>query len=221
MASDDEQLPPGGVPIDDDLVWEPWQPAQLAARLQDVTAPWCVAAGWALDLFRGEQTREHEDLEIALPDSAEAFGQVRRALQGYDIEVPEGPPPGRLWPVDSPAFSLLHQTWVSEVRQPDPDSPPQRIYRLDIFREPHRDGRWVCRRDEAISLPYEQIIRHDSNGIPYLAPQIVLLFKAKAARPKDEADLAGTLPLLAPEDRSWLATTLRRIHPGHKWLAQL
>ena len=51
-----------------------------------VTAPWCVAAGWALDLFRGEQTREHEDLEIAVPTTREAFGQVRNALAGYEIE---------------------------------------------------------------------------------------------------------------------------------------
>ena len=76
MTSDDEQLAPGGVPIGDP-VWESRQPAQLAALLRGVTAPWYVAAGWALDLFRGEQTREHEDLEIGLPNTAEAFGQAR------------------------------------------------------------------------------------------------------------------------------------------------
>jgi hypothetical protein len=220
MTPSDEQLPPGGVPIDDP-VWESWHPAQLATLLREVTAPWYVAAGWALDLFRGQQTREHEDLEMGLPDTPEAFGQVRQALHGYDIEVAGGPPPGRLWPVDSRAFALMHQTWVSEVCQPSAGIPRQRIYRLDIFREPQRDGRWVCRRDETITLPYDQIIRRDKNGIPYLAPQIVLLFKAKAARPKDQADLAGTLPLLAPEDRSWLAGTLSRVYPEHEWLSQL
>lgn len=220
MTSDDEHLPPGGVPIDDP-VWESRQPAHLAALLRGVTAPWYVAAGWALDLFRGEQTREHEDLEIGLPNTVEAFGQIRKALRGYDIEVAGGPPPGRLWPVDSPAFTVWHQTWVSEVRQSGADARPERIYWLDIFREPQRDGRWVFRPDERIVLPYDQVIRHDKYGIPYLVPHIVLLFKAKTARPKDEADLAGTLPLLAPEDRSWLATTLSRVHPGHKWLDQL
>jgi hypothetical protein len=220
MTSNDEQLPPGGMPIDDP-VWESWHPAQLATLLREVTAPWYVAAGWALDLFRGQQTREHEDLEMGLPDTPEAFGQVRQALHSFDIEVAGGPPPGSLWPVDSSAFALMHQTWVSEVRQPGADIPLQRIYRVDIFREPQRNGRWVCRRDETITLPYDQIIRRDESGIPYLATQIVLLFKAKAARPKDQADLARTLPLLAPEDRAWLATTLSRVHPGHEWLTQL
>jgi hypothetical protein len=219
MTSNDEQLPPGGMPIDNP-VWESWHPAQLATLLREVTAPWYVAAGWALDLFCGQQTREHEDLEMGLPDTPEAFGQVRQALHSYDIEVAGGPPPGSLWPVDSRAFALMHQTWVSEVRQQGADI-LQRIYRLDIFREPQRNGRWVCRRDETITLPYDQIIRRDESGIPYLAPQIVLLFKAKAARPKDQAGLGRTLPLLAPEDRSWLATTLSRVHPGHEWLTQL
>jgi hypothetical protein len=82
------------------------------------------------------------------------------------------------------------------------DTRPQRIYRLDILREPQRDGLWVCRRDETIALPYDQIICHHKAGIPYLAPHIVLLFKAKAARAKDQVDPAGTLPLMASEDRS-------------------
>ena len=220
MTPDDEPLPPGGVPIDD-LAWEPWEPAQLAAMLGEVTAPWYVAGGWAIDLFRGHQTREHEDLEIGIPNTADAFGQFRQALPGFDFEVPGGPPPGRLWPLDSPAFSSMYQTWVSEVRQPEAGAQLQRIYRLDIFREPQRDGLWVCRRDESIALPYDEIIRHDDNGIPYLAPYIALLFKAKDVRSKDQADLAGTLPLLAPEDRAWLTASLSRIHPGHEWLTQL
>ena len=65
---------------------------------------------------------------------------------------------------------------------------------------------------------YDQIIRRDPAGIPYLVPEIVLLFKAKHARPKDQADLAGVLPLLTSGERSWLAAILRRIHPGHDWL---
>jgi hypothetical protein len=55
-AESKQELPTGGRPIGDDPLWEPWQPAQLAAMLAGVTAPWHVAAGWALDLFRGEQT---------------------------------------------------------------------------------------------------------------------------------------------------------------------
>ena len=46
-------------------LWEAWTPSQLAERMSTVNAPWCVAAGWALELFAGEVIRDHDDLEIA------------------------------------------------------------------------------------------------------------------------------------------------------------
>lgn len=213
MAADDA-LPPGGYRVDEPA-WEPWSPAEVHARLRDVRAPWYVAAGWALDLHRGEQTREHQDTEVGLPNTPEAFGQVRTALAGFHFEVVGS---GLFWPLDSPAYATMHQTWVSEAGPGAASGEPGRTYRLDVFREPHRDGQWVCRRDETIILPYDQIIRRDTAGIPYLAPQFALLFKAKANRPKDQADLAGALPLLTADERAWLAAAVRRIHPGHDWL---
>jgi uncharacterized protein YecT (DUF1311 family) len=54
-----------------------------------------------------------------------------------------------------------------------------------------------------------------------MAPEIVLLFKAKHARPKDEADFAGTLDALGVAQRAWLADALATVHPGHPWLQLL
>lgn len=202
----DEEIPAGGYEIPDPR-WEPWRPEDVARLLAAVRVPWCVAAGWALDLFLGGQTREHGDLEIAVP--APDFGAVRDALAGYDVEVIGS---GRAWPLDSPAFDVTYQTWVSEAG----------VYRLDVFREPQRDGAWVCRRDETIRLTYEQVIRCTADGIPYLAPEIVLLFKAKhAAEPKNQADFAGALPLLDGAAAGWLEWALARVHPGHAWLSAL
>lgn len=205
----DDELPPGGEVLDEDPSWDAWRPEEIARLLAGVPVPWYVASGWAIDLFRGGQTREHEDLEIAVPAGA-GFASVRQALAGYDIEVVG---PGRRWPLDSPAFDVLHQSWVSE--------PATGVYRLDIFREPHDGDTWICRRDETIRLPYDQIIRRTPAGIPYLVPEIVLLFKAKHARPKDETDLRGTLPLLDPAAHDWLGWALRRVHPGHRWIEML
>ena len=205
----DEQIPPGGTEVADDAPWDPWRPDEVARRLAGLSVPWCVAAGWALDLFRGEQTREHGDLEIAVP--APDFGVVRAALAGYEMETIGS---GHAWPLDSPAFDVMHQTWVRD--------PATGVYRLDIFREPQRDGAWVCRRDETITLPYQRIIRRTRDGIPYLVPEIVLLFKAKhAAEPKNQADFAGALPLLDRDCAGWLRWALRRVHPGHAWIAAI
>ena len=41
-----------------------------------------------------------------------------------------------------------------------------------------------------------------------------LIYKAKAVRPKDQADFAATVPLLDAAARRWLADALARAHPG-------
>ena len=60
-----------------------------------------------------------------------------------------------------------------------------------------------------------------AGGIPYIAPQIVLLFKAKATREKDQRDFDLAAPLLSTEAREWLAGSLRVIQPGHAWIERL
>ncbi len=101
------------------------------------------------------------------------FGLLRAALADFDIEVAGS---GRRWPLDSPAFDVMVQTWVRERGTG--------IYRLGIFREPHDGSTWICRRDRGIRLPYAQVIATTPEGIPYLAPQIALLFKARHCRPR-------------------------------------
>ena len=46
--------------------WNAWRPKHLALRLQALEVPWAVAAGWAIDLFVGHESRAHEDLEIVV-----------------------------------------------------------------------------------------------------------------------------------------------------------
>ncbi|MBT3075047.1 MULTISPECIES: nucleotidyltransferase domain-containing protein [Streptomyces] len=91
-ARADEQLPDGGTELSPreiealDSRWaSAWPPAEVARRLAGVRAPWCVAAGWALDLFRGGQTRAHGDIEIAVP--AGRFPEVRRRFPGYVFDA--------------------------------------------------------------------------------------------------------------------------------------
>lgn len=113
-------------------------------------------------------------------------------------------------PIDD-ASDELHQTWGLDRSAG--------CWRLDVFREPWEGDTWVCRRDPALRRPVAEAIEHTRDGIPYLAPELVLLFKAKHARGKDQADLARALPLLEPARRSWLGDALRLVHPGHEWIA--
>lgn len=190
--------------------WQPWPPRVAADRLAGLEVPWYVAGGWAVDLFRGGPTREHEDLEVAVPQRH--FALVAERFPDCDFYVPSD---GR---VDPLADDLLddperHQTWALDRAE--------QVWRLDVFREPHDGDTWICRRDERIRLPYAEIIRHAADGVPYLAPEVVLLFKAKATRDKDQHDFDGALPLLDVAQRAWLDGALGLVHPHHPWRAAL
>jgi hypothetical protein len=205
----DVQLSPAEIEALDARWASCWTPGDVARLLTGIATPWYVAAGWALDLFRGEQTRKHGDLEIAVP--AARFPEVSDRFPGYAFDAVGT---GRIWEDATPdMLAATHQTWVRD--------PATGNYLVDVFREPHDGDTWICRRDETIRLPYRDIIRRTRDGIPYLAPELVLLFKAKHARRKDEDDFDGTVPYLTAAQRDTLAELLARAHPGHHWLARL
>ncbi|TCB88286.1 hypothetical protein E0H26_28540 [Micromonospora zingiberis] len=212
----DDQLPCGGIEVQPGDVaalearWTGcWKPIDVARRLVGTAVPWYVAAGWALDLFRGEQTREHHDIEIAVPVGR--FPEIRERFAEFTFDAIGA---ARIWESATPeVLAATRQTWLRE--------PETGRYLLDVFREPHDGDVWICRRDETIRLPYADIIRHTPDRIPYLTPELVLLFKAKHVRPKDQADFDGVLPLLTRPQRETLFRLLKQVHPGHAWLAAL
>lgn len=211
-----EQLPEGGVelsPAEIDALearWSSsWTPDEVARRLAGIGTPWCVAAGWALDLFRGRQTRRHGDIEIAIP--AADFAEIRERFPGYGFDAVSS---GRIWrDAGAEVLAATHQTWLRDPATGD--------YLLDVFREPHDGDVWICRHDETVRLPYGEIVRRTPDGIPYLAPELVLLFKAKHARPKDQADFDSTVPYMTAAQRATLAGLLAHVRPGHRWLESL
>lgn len=203
----------GAIPFDDDVPWHAWSPAEVTERLSRLRTPagrpvrWAVAGGWALDLHLGRVTREHEDLEIVVLND-----DVPTVLSAFDTAEWRWsvPTEGWLHPLGSAAFGDTHQTWLW--------SETARAFVLDVFRDEHDGETWICRRDEAIRLPWRAVTGVSAEGTPYLAPEIVLLFKAKHARPKDAADLRTMLPALDERQLGWLRACMLRVHPGHDWL---
>lgn len=117
--------------------WEAWHPRRLAERLRDLPVPRYVAAGWSVDLFRGEQTRAHDDLEVAVP--AAHFALLPPLFPELEFWVPAGD--GVLVPLTAEALAGdSHQSWARD--------PAAGRWRFDVFREPHDGDVWICRRDE-------------------------------------------------------------------------
>ncbi|MRX36817.1 amino acid transporter [Aminobacter sp. MDW-2] len=190
--------------------WCAWHPTELARRLTGVSVPWCVAGGWALDLWHGHQTREHEDLEFTvLLSDVPVF---RRALADMEFHT-AGDGIVRHLPAQSAPPAEISQVWCLDV--------VQHCWRVDMMIEEGSPDLWVYKRNPAISVPRADIVATTPAGISYLKPAAILLFKAKHGRPKDEVDFANALPKLQQSERSWLKHCLDLCHQGHRWAERL
>jgi hypothetical protein len=189
--------------------WRGLTGPEVAELLDDCGFPWWVAGGWSMEAA-GAAPRPHGDTDVVV--LRRDLSQMREWLAGF-----------HLWEAHEESLRPLfagrempderHQLWMRR----DAFSP----WLLDLLISPSVDDLWVCRRDESITRPIDDIGWTDGAGVHYLQPEIVLLFKAKHARPKDEQDLSSLLPKLSPKARTWLTASLQKTLPGHAWLERL
>jgi hypothetical protein len=197
-------------------VWQPWHPEDVARFFSSLSVPWWIAGGWSIDLFLGEHTREHEDIDVQILRRDQQ--EVRTLFNQWDIQ---GADPGMLpsawplreWEAGQVLSPSIHDVWC----RPSKTSP----WVLQLMVADVIDDQWLFRHDPRIRRPLATVGRRTTAGIPYLAPDLQLLYKARAVRPKDTADCTRTLPALDMQSRQWLTQTLALVHPGHAWLAEL
>jgi len=181
-------------------------------RLRGIGIPCWVAGGWALDLFQGRETRKHGDTDVVI--RREDQRRLFDAFPGWEVFRTHAPGLG-LWNGE-PFLDRTANVWM----RPSLDSP----WGLEAMFLDVQGEEWIYRRNPAIRGPLRDMGLSTSDGIPYLRPEIQLLYKggSSARRPKDDGDLAGILPILPEEARLWLARALRTQFPGgHDWTARL
>jgi len=171
--------------------------------------PWWVAGGWAIDLFVGRVTREHGDIEIGAFRDTQAVlhAQLRRfklfkAVDGAFVPWAEGDE------IRPPIFQIQ----ASDQSLPGGE--------LQVFLDDQVDGRWICRRNPALTRPIEEITLDSGvGGVKFLCPEIQLFFKAKHSQlAKNQQDFALVAPLLTPPQRLWARNAIAATHPDHVWL---
>jgi len=71
----------------------------------------------------------------------------------------------------------------------------------------------------------DRAVLQTASGIPFLAPEVVLLFKSKNTsnreRSQDQIDFENVCPHLEPERRAWLRWALLATDQGHPWIDRL
>lgn len=183
------------------------EPVRIQQLLQNYTSPWFIAGGWAIDVFIGHETREHSDVEVAIFRKDQ--GSIKTYLRNWRLQkVVKGE--FHHWKDEYLELPIHEIHGVSETGT-----------RIEILLNESNENEWIFRREPSISRHLNDIKRVSELGIPYLSPEIVLLFKAKNPKPKDEEDFIRAKKLLNEESRNWLKKGLEVHTPGHHWIEEL
>ncbi|MFE9568445.1 nucleotidyltransferase domain-containing protein [Streptomyces sp. NPDC006692] len=200
--------------VKDDLGrWSPARPDEVAELFGTAGFPWWIAGGHAVDLAVGREVRPHGDVDVVVLRRDQE--RVRECLADWDLYVADPPGAGRLRPWEPGEFLAppLHGLWCRR----SPSAP----WSVELLLDESEAGEWVSRRDARIRLPLDRLGRVSTTGIPYLAPEVLLFYKAKATREKDRVDFEALLPRLGTEQRAWLLGALGMCEPQHRWRARL
>ncbi|MFF3919474.1 hypothetical protein ACFYZB_39825 [Streptomyces sp. NPDC001852] len=119
-------------------------------------------------------------------------------------------PPGqgelRPWRLGEVLQPPLHDIWCRRT--------PVAPWSIELMLDEAEGTQWVSRHLSAIRLPIDRLGRTSETGIPYLAPEVQLFYKAKAAREKDETDFQAVLPLLDAPGSKRAARLTSAVKPG-------
>src|SRR5689334_11036732 len=111
--------------------------AAIVPLMRGFKGDWCVAGGWAVDLFLGGVTRPHQELELAIIRQDQM--SPRNHLHGWKFEETVN---GRMmpWAADEELKHPIHEIHARSSRDP--------LMSLEFLLNERIDYEWVYRRDK-------------------------------------------------------------------------
>jgi hypothetical protein len=181
-------------------------PSTASVVMRGYARPWAVAGGWAIDLFLGRQTRAHSDVDVATLRRDQV--DLRHHLGGADVRaVHDGTfAPWNLGEHLAPPVHEIHARW--------PDGTTMEFLLNDVD---EAGATWIYRRDPRVQRPLTDVIS-TRDDVPFLSPEVVLLYKSKNPGVKDDADFDAAIPHVDRNARQWLASAIALADPLHPWI---
>jgi hypothetical protein len=190
--------------------WMPLSVSDICAIFSEIPVTWCIAGGWALDLYFGKQLRKHDDIDVIIlrEEQLTAFQYLTKGWQLYKAEK------GKLalWE-EGELLTVTKDIWVSK------DSNSSWAFQIMLI-DTNQES-WVYGREKSIYSPIKDIMAMTEEGIPYLKPEIQLLYKGGSSeiRVKDHNDFLTVFPSLTSRAKKWLKASLKRQFPeSHIWV---
>jgi Aminoglycoside-2''-adenylyltransferase len=189
--------------------WAPLTVPEIAELFTGAPFRWWIGGGHALELSAGRSWRPHGDVDVGICRRDAAA--LRSFLHDWDLHVASG---GQLTPWNGePLRADLNQNNVWCRRSLS--SP----WSFDATIGEGDDDVWIYRRDPSLRLPWDEAVLLSDDGIPFLAPDLQLLFRSKNPGAKDDEDAGQVIGSLSEVQRNRLAGRLPPDHPWGRWLA--
>lgn len=219
---------------------------ELKRLMDSMAIVWCVCGGHAIDLFVGQQTRLHKDVDLAVlwEDRSKIItefirrgwrvfepnhGFLREITSCTDDKMIED----NLWCLRPDAgYEIIHQFGnyykISTAR-----TSQTALDFIEVLFNRVNNGAFLYKRNPQISLT--RYLYVSKNGIPYLAPEMILLYKSTFVRllgtvtPEHTEvvknyrhDFRVARARLSVEQKKWLKDALQEEYPkGHEWIELL
>jgi len=215
---------------------------------------YAICGGFALDMFAGKEIREHGDFDILVYKEDKHRAVQFMLDKGWDVfgRFAEN---GSVWQflfykvedINDSFWDACGNVWAIA-----PGCLPNVLERIDRLHGgkhevyTYKSRKWLVEGDiEFIELAFDTKEGNDyvvmenpriarsldkailcCDGIPYLAPEIVLCYKSSKysmesayAKPRTEADYKAIMPMLSNESRKWLLDAIDVAFPdGYGWL---
>ena len=196
---------------------------------------YAFCGGHALDMFLGYESRVHGDIDVC------AFWEDRDKIieymisQGYKVYEMLGG--GRAHPITGTSnlirlkkniFCCLEDCPLVKTYPIEEDGNcwmeffhvgQTKLDYIEFLFNNKSDSRFEYMRNPEITLELDKAICF-SDGIPYLAPEIILLYKSTDIdRQGYQQDFELAYKAMSDEQKQWLQSALKREFPdGHKWI---
>lgn len=201
--------------------------------LSGLQIPWAVCGGFALDLFLGKEVRRHSDIDICV------FEIDRDCVSGYMLNngwnIYEFRGQGKVRALDSKSSSEFGRNLMCIKDDCDivkffPCEDTDMLYHefhhtgitklnyLEFLFNTMDDDNFIFNRELDIKREISKSILF-YNGIPYLSPELVLLFKSSKPDNKEyQFDFDETFPNMNDEQKLWFIQSMNVLYPnGHMW----
>jgi len=196
----------------DEKNWDPYLPEEINELFKSLTIPWWIAGGWAIELFLGTKTRKHLDIDIQILRKDQLI--LQEFLESWDL-YKTNQPGLKPWKKDEFLQLGVNCVWCRKTHEAP--------WKMEIMFLDSEGEEWIYRRKPSIRGLFSEIGMKTKSGIPYLSPEIQLLFKAQR-KPvlKDQQDFDNVLKILDENKLLWLKEALlKQLSRNHIWIQEI